>query len=100
DLVEGYLSSRDIDYSRTEAAGRVAFDVAADTNLPTEIGDMRRFATGDARGLTDAQPLNLLHPLVKVAITHACGWPGGPVELALPTDAAPDLAALVGQPGV
>ena len=43
-------------------------DVADDADLPSEIGDVRRFATGDARGLTDAQPLNLLHPLVRAAI--------------------------------
>ena len=100
DLVEGYLRSRDIEYTRTEAAGRVVFDVVADAELPAEIEDVRRFATGDARGLTDAQPLNLLHPLVRAAIESARGWSGGSVELTLPADAAPDVAALAGQTGV
>ena len=61
---------------------------------------MRRFATGDARGLTDAQPLNLLHPLVRAAIENARGWSGGSVELTLLADASPDVVALVGQTGV
>ena len=100
DLVEGYFRSRGIEYSRTEAAGRVVFDVAANSELPAEIEDVRRFATGDARGLTDAQPLNLLHPLVRAAIESARGWSGGAVELTLPADAAPDVAALAGHTGV
>src|SRR5205814_8818110 len=68
--------------------------------LPEQIEDVRRFATGDARGLTDAQPLNLLHPLVRAAIENARGWSGGPVELTLPAGAAPDVAALAGRTGV
>src|SRR2546427_6700496 len=62
DLVEGYLASRDVNYQRSEEGGRVVFDIAPGTELPAEIGDRRRFATGDARGLTDAEPLNLVHP--------------------------------------
>jgi Helicase conserved C-terminal domain/SNF2-related domain len=100
DLVEGYLRALHVEYTRTEAAGRVVFDVAGDAELPAQIEDVRRFATGDARGLTDAQPLNLLHPLVRAAIENARGWSGGPVELTLPADASPDVAALAGQTGV
>jgi hypothetical protein len=74
------------------------FDVAEDADLPTDIGDVRRFATGDARGLADAQSLNLLHPLVRAAIADARAWPGGSVELI--ADATPELAALHGQSGV
>jgi Helicase conserved C-terminal domain/SNF2-related domain len=90
DLVEGHLQSRGIRYTRTEADGRVLFDVATEADLPAEIGDVRRFATGDARGLTDAQSLNLLHPIVRAAIedARACA------------NAAPELAALAGQTGV
>jgi hypothetical protein len=98
DLVEGHLRSRGILYTRTEADGRVVFDVADDADLPSEIGDVRRFATGDARGLTHAQSLNLLHPLVRAAIADARGWTGGSVELI--ADATPELAALQGQTGV
>ena len=71
---------RGVDYQRSEEAGRVVFDVAAGRRVPAEIGDGRRFATGDARGLTDAQPLNLLHPLVQAAIADARAWPGGSVD--------------------
>jgi hypothetical protein len=76
------------------------FEVASDADLPAEIGDVRRFATGDARGLSDAQSLNLLHPLVRVAIENARAWPGGSVELKLSADSSPDVAALAGQAGV
>jgi Helicase conserved C-terminal domain/SNF2-related domain len=100
DLVEGHLRARGWGYTRSEPDGRVLFDVATDADLPAEIGDVRRFATGDARGLTDAQSLNLLHPLVRAAIEEARAWPGGSVELTLPTDAAPDLVTLAGLTGV
>jgi Helicase conserved C-terminal domain/SNF2-related domain len=100
DLVDGYLRSRNIHYTRTRTGGRVFFEVAGDAALPVEIGAVRRFATGDARGLKDAQALNLLHPLVRAAIEDARTWPGGSVELMLPADAGQDLAALAGQTGV
>ena len=45
------FASRGVEYRRSEQAGRVVFDVAPDAELPAEIGDGRRFATGDARGL-------------------------------------------------
>src|SRR4051812_5954658 len=99
-LVDGYLRSKGIRYERSEQAGRVVFDVAAGAEMPAPIGDVRRFATGDARGLADAQPLNLLHPLVKAAIADARAWSGGSVELLLPPDAAPELTALSGRTGV
>ncbi len=98
DLVEGHFRSRSIPYTRTQANGRIVFDVGDDADLPSEIGDVRRFATGDARGLTDAQPLNLLHPLVRAAIADARRWTGGLVELI--ADATPELAGLHGQTGV
>ena len=56
----------------------------SDAPLPAAFGDARRFATGDARGLSNAQQLNLLHPLVQAAIAEARAWPGGAVALALP----------------
>src|SRR5262249_10183930 len=71
----------------------------SEADLPVEIGDVRRFATGDARGLADAQPLNLLHPLVRAAIEHARAWPGGSVEFTLNGEAVPELTALAGQSG-
>ena len=100
DLVEGHLRSRGIHYTRTEADSRVLFEVGPEADLPVEIGDVRRFATGDARGLTDAQSLNLVHPLVHAAIEDARAWAGGSVELTLNVRAAPELAELTGQTGV
>src|SRR3954468_14863246 len=100
DLVDGYLRSKGIGYECSEQAGRVVFDVSAGAEMPTPIGNVRRFATGDARGLADAQPLNLLHPLVKAAIADARAWSGRSVELLPPPDAAPELSALSGKTGV
>ncbi len=101
DLVDGYLAARGVEYRRSDEAGRVVFDVAPDAALPAEVGDGRRFATGDARALTDAESLNLVHPLVRAAIAHARAWPGGgSVELLLPPDSSPDLAALAGKAGL
>jgi hypothetical protein len=84
DLVEGYLASRAIAYKRFDKAGRVVFEITPGSQLAAEIGEGLRFATGDARGLTDAEPLNLAHPLVRAAIADARAWPGGSVELLLP----------------
>jgi hypothetical protein len=100
DLVEGYLASRATGYQRSDEAGRVVFDVALEADWHAEIGEGRRFATGDPRGQTDSEPLNLLHPLVRAAIADAKEWPGGSVELLLPRDANPDLATLAGKTGV
>lgn len=100
DLVEGYLASRPTAYQRSDEAGRVVFDLGLDAELAAEIGEGRRFATGDPRGQTDSEPLNLLHPLVRAAIKDARAWRGGSVELLLPRDASTDLAALAGKTGV
>lgn len=100
DLVDGYLTNSAFTFRRSDEAGRIRFEVAANGNLPVEVGEGRRFATGDARGLTDAEPLNLVHPLVRAAIAHARSWPGGPVVLQLPPDAAPDLSELAGKAGI
>lgn len=100
ELVDGYLTARAVKYRRSDEAGRVVFDVATDAALPVEVGDGRRFATGDARGLTDAESLNLSHPLVRVAIAHARAWSGGSVTLQLAPGSPPDLAALAGKKGV
>jgi len=101
ELVDGYLIARAVKYRRFDEAGRVVFDVAPDAGLPVEIGDGRRFATGDARGLTDAESLNLSHPLVRAAIAHARAWSGGgSVNLHVPQGCSPELAALIGKTGV
>src|ERR1017187_2174737 len=100
DLVDGYLTTCAVAYQRSDKAGRVVFDVAPGA-LPVEIGDGRRFATGDARGLTDAESLNLVHPLVRAAIAKARAWSGGGcVTLHLPSTSSPDLAALAGNEGL
>ena len=101
DLVEGYLSARGVKYGRSDGAGRVVFDIAPDAVLPAEVGEGRRFATGDARGLTDAESLNLAHPLVRAAIAHARASGGdGTVTLRLPAGSSPELLALAGKAGV
>jgi hypothetical protein len=99
-LVEGHFQSRGIRYTRTDADGRALFEVANDATLPVPVGDVRRFATGDARGLTDAQSLTLLHPIVRSAIEDARTWPGGAVEFALNSEAPPELETLAKQGGV
>lgn len=99
-LVEGYFAAHGVACERSESAGRVVFDIAPGATLPAEIGDGRRFATGDARAITDAEALNLVHPLVRSAIDEARKWPGGEVELLLPPDALSDLSALAGSVGI
>ena len=101
ELVGAYLSTGGIKYHRSDEAGRVIFDIAPDAVLPTEAGEGRRFATGDARGLTDAESLNLVHPLVRAAIDHARAWTGGgSVTLHLPKTSSPELLAVAGKAGV
>jgi hypothetical protein len=99
-LVEGFLHRHAVEYRRSEQGGRVFFDVAANGALPSELGDVLRFASGDARGMTDAQPLNLPHPLVRAAIDDARRWGGGAVTLSWPPDASPELHEMAGQPGI
>src|SRR6185436_10718843 len=60
DLVDGYLGSLGVQYRRFEKSGRAYFDVAPSAVLPSEVGEGRRFATGDAQSLPDAEPLNLI----------------------------------------
>jgi hypothetical protein len=100
DLVDGYLVSLGVKYRRSEKAGRALFEIVSDGLLPAEMGEGRRFATGDARSLNDAEALNLVHPLVRAAIADARRWPGGPVALRLPSDAPGDLVAMTGRAGV
>jgi len=100
DLVDGYLASRDVEYRRSEKAGRAIFEVTSGASLPPQIGDGRRFGTGDARSLTDAEALNLVHPLVHASIEDARRWAGGSVTLRMPPDASSDFAALAECSGV
>jgi hypothetical protein len=99
-LVEGYLASRPGTYVRSQIDGRFIFDVEPGFDLGVDVGDTLRFATGDSRGIDDAQSLNLTHPLVTAAVEYARSWPGGAVELRLPPDAEPGLAGLAGHSGV
>jgi superfamily II DNA or RNA helicase len=98
-LVDGYLASRGVKYQRSDVAGRVVFDVDPGAKVGVDVGEGTRFASGDARGLNDAQPLNLAHPLVRAAIEHAQRWSKGEIELTLPADGASDLTGLAGQQG-
>lgn len=99
-LVDGYLTSRGLRYERTDDGSRIAFEIAPDSHLPESVGSGRRFATGDARGLPNAEPLNLVHPLVRAAIASARRWAGTAVVLGLPAAAPPELAAIAGKSGV
>jgi len=99
-LVEGHLSSSGASFARLEVEGRVVFDLSSNGRLSHGADGAQRFATGEARGLPDAQTLNLLHPLVQAAIEEARAWPGGAVALRLPADSGPALRALIGRPGV
>ncbi len=99
DLVEGYLRSRGIRYERRESDGRMLFDISRESVLPEEVGEVRRFATGDSRGLADAQPLNRLHPLVLAAIADARAWSGGSVEF-VADETTLESAAINGLTGV
>ena len=100
DLVDGFLSSNGIRYQRLEQPASVTFDISPDEQLPVELEDGRLFATGDPRALGDAQPLNLSHPLIRLAIADAQRWAGGTVELLLDEKVPPDLSALAGSVGV
>jgi hypothetical protein len=100
-LVDGYFAACAVPFRRSDEPGRVVFDVLTGATLPVEVGDARRFATGDARSVTDAESLNLVHPLVRTAIAHARTWSGGvSVTLQLPPSSPPDLAALAGKRGL
>jgi superfamily II DNA/RNA helicase len=101
ELVDAYLTARAIKHKRSDETGRVVFDIAQDAVLPAEVGEGRRFATGDARGLTDAESLNLVHPLVRAALVHARAWGGGgSITLEVPAGSSPELMALAGKAGV
>lgn len=99
DLVDSYLSARSVKYRRSEEAGRVVFEVAPDAALPAEVGEGRRFATGDPRALEVAEALNLVHPLVRAAIADARNWGGGSLTFELPPNSPAELAALLGAVG-
>ena len=100
ELVNGYLDARGVEYQRSDERGRVIFDVATPGPLTPRHGSGHLFATGDARGLQDAEALNLSHPLVHAAIADARSWAGGSVGFLLSDDASADLWALVGKTGV
>ncbi len=91
DLVEGYLADSGIEYVRTGDGHRAVFEI---------LGEGRKLAVGDARDLSDAEALNLLHPLVQAAIADARAWAGGPVVLRLSSESPSELAALAGKTGV
>ena len=100
DLVDGFLTLHKISHRRFDEGGRIIFDLAEGAPLPPGLGTTRRFATGDARGLKDAEALNLLHPLVKLALAEARVWSGnGSVKFQLSPASSPGLAALAGKRG-
>src|SRR6185436_5335816 len=95
-----YLAASGVEYRRSEDGKRVVFEIVSDPSPPAPLPsptqppgegrkraeesafsvlpvEGRKFATGDARGLSDAEALNLAHPLVQAAIADARSWPGG-----------------------
>jgi hypothetical protein len=85
--VDGYLRASGAEYRRAEHSGRVVF----------ELADGRRLATGDARGVGDAESLNLAHPMVREAIDYARQWSGGgALTLRLVADSRAELAGKAG----
>lgn len=87
-------------YRRSNEPGRAVFNIAPDAALPSDVGEGRRFVTGDARGITNAESLNLVHPLVRAAIAYAQEWAGGgSLTLNIPADASDALLALAGKAG-
>lgn len=100
DLVEGYLTDSGIEHRRSGDGHCAVFEILSEDGLPAGLGEGRKLAVGDARGLGDAEALNLLHPLVRAAIADARAWEGRPVVLRLSPDALPELAALAGKTGV
>jgi hypothetical protein len=99
ELVDGHLACTGLAYQRHDIDARVTFEIRGEAPLPELCGD-RRFATGDARELTDAQHLNLSHPLVQAAIESAAAACVDAVIFELAADADEDLAALAGKSGV
>jgi Helicase conserved C-terminal domain/SNF2-related domain len=100
-LIDGFLTTQDIPFRRSDEAGQVLFQLEDNAVLPEEFGQSRRFSTGDARRMKDAEALNLLHPLVQHAIAEARAWPGGgAIRLLLPLNASPELLALAGKQGL
>lgn len=100
DLVDGYLAASGIEYRRTGDGSRAVFEILSEEGLPDGLGSGRTFAVGDARDLSGAEALNLIHPLVQAAIEDSRKWPGGSVALRLPPEAPPDLTGLAGKTGV
>lgn len=100
DIVESYLVAHGIDYRRLQNPDRAVFELESHAALPAEIGEGRRFATGDARSIDHAEALNLIHPLVQNAIADARDWHGGSIALELPRQPSAELAALAGSRGV
>jgi Helicase conserved C-terminal domain/SNF2-related domain len=100
-LVDGFLTAQAIPFQRANEDGRIVFDLDDGAVLPPESGQSRKFATGDARRLKDAEALNLLHPLVRHAIAQARAWPGGgAMRLLLPPTPSPELRGLAGKKGL
>jgi hypothetical protein len=100
ELVDGYLRSRGGKYRRRQKEGRALFELAPGFDPGVDVGDERRFATGDARSLADAQSLSLSHPLVLAAIEHARAWNEGAVQFALAGNGDSELGAISGGSGV
>jgi adenine-specific DNA-methyltransferase len=101
-LVGAYLTATDIPFMRTEATGRITYDIAPSPSLPEAHRDGGLFLIGDAREGGPGEQLHPGHPIVRAAVDEARQATSrplvvelGPGEAGLPES----LAARVGQRG-
>jgi hypothetical protein len=82
-LVAGYLDALRLPFERREQEGRVLLDIPASGLLPGGLQDGLTVATGHSKGLEDAEPLHLGHPLVTAAVEEARASGAAPARVFL-----------------
>src|SRR5690606_26638965 len=97
-LVTGFLDARRVAYERREEAGRVILEVPPSALLPSGLQAGLRVAIGPSRGLGDADPLHLGHPLVAAAVAEAREATAGPLRALLRPGARRLGGALASRP--
>ncbi len=82
-LVTGYLDALRLPFERREEDGRVLLDVPASPRLPAGLQEGLTAAIGPSKGLADAEPLHLGHPLVAAAVAEARAATAAPLRVHL-----------------
>jgi hypothetical protein len=97
-LVGAYLTAIEVDFVRTEASGRIVYQISPSPNLPNGYLDGGIFLIGDARDAGKGEPLYPGHPLVGAAVQEARQATSrpfvvemGPSEAGLPQSLAPHV---------